>query len=30
VDHILILTDLSVPGVRAARRMIELLLRLNV
>jgi len=26
----LILTDLSVPGVRAARRMIELLLRLNV
>ena len=29
-DHILILTDLSVPGVRAARRMIELLLRLNV
>jgi pilus assembly protein CpaE len=29
-DHILILTDLSVPGVRAARRMIEMLLRLNV
>ena len=29
-DHILILTDLSVPGVRAARRMIELLLRGNV
>ena len=29
-DHILILTDLSVPGVRAARRLIELLLRLNV
>jgi len=29
-DHILILTDLSVPGVRAARRMIELLQRLNV
>jgi len=29
-DHVLILTDLSVPGVRAARRMIELLLRLNV
>jgi pilus assembly protein CpaE len=29
-DRILLLTDLSVPGVRAARRMVELLGRLNV
>jgi pilus assembly protein CpaE len=29
-DRILVLTDLSVPGVRAARRLIELLQRLNI
>lgn len=29
-DHILLLVDRSVPGLRAARRMLELLLRLNV
>jgi pilus assembly protein CpaE len=28
-DHILVLTDLSVPGVRAARRLIELVIRLG-
>jgi len=29
-DHILLLVDRSVPGLRAARRTVELLLRLNV
>ena len=29
-DHILVLLDRSVPGVRAARRLVEVLLRLNV
>jgi pilus assembly protein CpaE len=28
-DHILVLTDLSVPGVRAARRLMELIVRLG-